>query len=55
MGRKTEPEWILMMYGVFSHTGQLLGTFYDFQTAALACRAWGAACVHYLGALRIDR
>jgi hypothetical protein len=43
------------MYGVFSHQGLLLGTFNDFQTAALACRAWGAACVHFLGTLRIER
>ena len=43
------------MYGVFSHTGMLLGTFNDFQSAALACRAWGAASVHYLGTVELGR
>jgi hypothetical protein len=44
------------MYGVFSHTGLLLGTFNDFQAAALACRAWAqAATVHYLGTVELRR
>ena len=44
------------LYGVFSASGMMLGSFDDFQTAALACRAWPqAVCVHLLGAAELRR
>ena len=43
-------------YGVFSAAGFMLGSFDDFQAAALACRAWPqAVCVHPLGAAELRR
>ena len=43
------------MWGVFSRNGYLLGTFSDFASASLACRAWAAACVHHLGTVGLER
>jgi hypothetical protein len=44
------------MWGVFFTTGLLLGSFRDFDAAALACRAWPQAVrVVYLGSTRVDR
>ena len=43
-------------YGVFSAAGFLLGSFDDFDSAALACRAWPqAVCVHSLGTAELRR
>jgi hypothetical protein len=44
------------MWGVFSSTGLLLGSFETFNAASLACRAWPQAVrVLYMGGTRIDR
>ena len=43
-------------YGVFSAAGFLLGSFDDFHSASLACRAWPqAVVVHPLGAAELRR